>query len=129
MGISSTLNWIVANICNDWGCCPDHINCIEICPGFSNRGSMGWSNVTGDRKCSCKSKRILRCFCTSWCTNWCNSCKFALIGALVSEEFFNTWGWRMPFLASAVLILISMYIQLNLEDTKAFRELGQKQRT
>ncbi len=46
-----------------------------------------------------------------------------ITSALVSEEFFNTWGWRIPFLASAVLIVISMYIQLNLEDTKAFKEL------
>ena len=48
---------------------------------------------------------------------------FIIISALVSEEFFNTWGWRIPFLASAVLIGISMYIQLNLEDTRAFKEL------
>lgn len=46
--------------------------------------------------------------------------------ALVSEEFFNTWGWRIPFLASAILIAISMYIQLNLEDTDAFKELEAK---
>ena len=49
---------------------------------------------------------------------------FIITSALVSEEFFNTWGWRIPFLASAVLILISMYIQLNLEDTKAFKALA-----
>ena len=48
---------------------------------------------------------------------------FISISALVSEEFFNTWGWRIPFVASAVLIGISLYIQLNLEDTKAFKEL------
>ena len=48
---------------------------------------------------------------------------FILTSALVSEEFFMTWGWRIPFLASVILIAISMYIQLNLEDTKAFREL------
>ena len=48
---------------------------------------------------------------------------FITISAMVSDEFFNTWGWRIPFIASAVLIGISMYIQLNLEDTKAFREL------
>ena len=47
-----------------------------------------------------------------------------ITSALVSDEFFNTWGWRIPFLASAVLILVSMYIQLNLEDTKAFKELA-----
>ena len=48
---------------------------------------------------------------------------FIFVSALVSEEFFMTWGWRIPFLASVILIGISMYIQLNLEDTKAFREL------
>ena len=47
-----------------------------------------------------------------------------ITSALVSEEFFNTWGWRIPFLASALLIVISMYIQLNLEDTEAFKELA-----
>ena len=48
---------------------------------------------------------------------------FISTSALVSEEFFMTWGWRIPFLVSVILIGISMYIQLNLEDTKAFREL------
>ena len=48
---------------------------------------------------------------------------FIFTSALVSEEFFMTWGWRIPFLVSVLLIGISMYIQLNLEDTKAFIEL------
>jgi len=48
---------------------------------------------------------------------------FITTSALVSEDSFYSWGWRIPFLASAVLIGISMYIQLNLEDTKAFKEL------
>jgi MFS family permease len=48
---------------------------------------------------------------------------FITSSALVSEDSFYSWGWRIPFLASAILIGISMYIQLNLEDTKAFKEL------
>ena len=48
---------------------------------------------------------------------------FILISATVSEEFFMTWGWRIPFLVSVVLIGISMYIQLNMEDTQAFKAL------
>ena len=48
---------------------------------------------------------------------------FIITSSLVSEESFYAWGWRIPFLASAVLIAISMYIQLHLEDTKAFKEL------
>ncbi len=48
---------------------------------------------------------------------------FIITSSSVSEESFYSWGWRIPFLASAILIGISMYIQLNLEDTKAFKEL------
>ena len=48
---------------------------------------------------------------------------FIVISAMVSDEFFQTWGWRIPFLASVALIGISMYVQLKLEDTVAFREL------
>ena len=48
---------------------------------------------------------------------------FIITSSLVSEESFYSWGWRIPFLASAILIGISMFIQLNLEDTKAFKEL------
>jgi MFS family permease len=54
---------------------------------------------------------------------------FIITGALVSEEAFFSWGWRIPFLASAILIGISMYIQLNLEDTKAFKELQASRHT
>lgn len=48
---------------------------------------------------------------------------FLAISYIVSEEFFMSWGWRIPFLSSIVLIAISMYIQLHLEDTAAFKEL------
>lgn len=48
---------------------------------------------------------------------------FIIISATVSEEFFMSWGWRIPFLVSVALIAISMYIQLHVEDTDAFKEL------
>ena len=51
---------------------------------------------------------------------------FMIISATVSEEFFMQWGWRIPFVASVILIGISMYVQLNLEDTEAFKELEAK---
>jgi len=48
---------------------------------------------------------------------------YIITGASMSDESFYIWGWRIPFLASAILIGISMYIQLTMEDTKAFQEL------
>lgn len=48
---------------------------------------------------------------------------FILISASVSEDAFMQWGWRIPFISSVVLIGISMYVQLHMEDTEAFKEL------
>jgi len=48
---------------------------------------------------------------------------FIATSASLSDEAFMSWGWRIPFIASAVLIGISMYVQITMEDTKAFKEL------
>lgn len=48
---------------------------------------------------------------------------FLAVSAFCTDEQFIDWGWRLPFLSSIILIGISMYVQLTLEDTPAFREL------
>ncbi|MBV1931101.1 MAG: MHS family MFS transporter [Porticoccaceae bacterium] len=52
---------------------------------------------------------------------------FLAVLAIFSEEQFMDWGWRIPFLFSIVLIGISMYVQLHLEDTPAFLALQKHQ--
>ena len=47
----------------------------------------------------------------------------AVTGGL-SDDAFMEWGWRVPFVASIILIGLSLYVQLRLEDTEAFRELA-----
>jgi metabolite-proton symporter len=48
---------------------------------------------------------------------------FLIVTASVSTEALLDWGWRSPFLASIILIGLSLYVQLTLEDTPAFKEL------
>jgi len=50
---------------------------------------------------------------------------FLVLTATMSADAFNAWGWRIPFLASIILIGLAMYIQLKIEDTPAFRRLEQ----
>ena len=45
----------------------------------------------------------------------------------MSDEAFMSWGWRLPFIASIALIGISLYVQLRLEDTEAFKALQANQ--
>ena len=48
---------------------------------------------------------------------------FLAVTASVSEEAFMSWGWRIPFIASLLLVGLALYVQLRLEDTPAFKEL------
>jgi MFS family permease len=53
---------------------------------------------------------------------------FIGVSTSMSDEAFMEWGWRLPFIASIVLIGISMYIQLKIEDTDAFKSLSEAQK-
>lgn len=45
---------------------------------------------------------------------------FLLLGLWLSDADFLSWGWRVPFLASAVLVGIGLWVRLNLTETPAF---------
>jgi MFS family permease len=51
---------------------------------------------------------------------------FLGVGALMSQEAFLSWGWRLPFLFSAVLAPVVLYIQVRIEDTPVFQELQEE---
>ena len=43
-----------------------------------------------------------------------------VLTAVMSEEAWLSWGWRIPFLASILLVAIGVYIRLKLEETPAY---------
>lgn len=45
---------------------------------------------------------------------------FILLLTLMPLETFRNWGWRLPFLASAVLVVIGLYVRLSLAETPVF---------
>jgi MFS family permease len=54
---------------------------------------------------------------------------FLLISNYLSEAQLFSWGWRVPFLASTVLVAVGLYIRLQLVETPAFkRSLAQGER-
>jgi MFS family permease len=46
---------------------------------------------------------------------------FVLLAAYATEAEFAAWGWRVPFLASATLVLVGLYVRLKLTETPEFR--------
>lgn len=48
------------------------------------------------------------------------------IVAVSTGDAFLEWGWRIPFLASAVLVGIGVYVRLGIEESPVFRELARE---
>ncbi|WP_293677295.1 MFS transporter, partial [uncultured Phenylobacterium sp.] len=48
---------------------------------------------------------------------------FLVMTATLAPETFQTWGWRVPFLFSVVLVGLGLYVQIKLEDTPEFKAL------
>jgi MFS family permease len=48
---------------------------------------------------------------------------FLILVELLGRDQFTTWGWRVPFLLSAVLVAVSFYVRLTLLETPAFHAM------
>ena len=46
---------------------------------------------------------------------------FLLLSELLSDDQFYSFGWRIPFLASAVLVLVGLYVRLTITETPVFQ--------
>jgi MFS family permease len=51
---------------------------------------------------------------------------FLIISAFASEEALVSWGWRIPFLASSILVAVGIYIRLNIEETPSFQQVKEQ---
>lgn len=51
---------------------------------------------------------------------------FLALGLWLDEGDFLSWGWRVPFLASALLVGIGLWVRLNIGETAQFRDALEK---
>jgi MFS family permease len=47
---------------------------------------------------------------------------FLILSRLLTDQQFFTFGWRLPFLSSAVLVLLGLYVRLTITETPVFRK-------
>ncbi|MFT3906225.1 MAG: MFS transporter [Steroidobacteraceae bacterium] len=51
----------------------------------------------------------------------CSSSVFLILSETITDAQFFSWGWRIPFLASSLLVFLGLYVRLNLQETPAFQ--------
>jgi MFS family permease len=97
----------------------------RVLQGFALGGEYGGAAIYVAEHAHAKKR--------GWETGWIQvSAAFGLAGALLcvlvaratlGEDAFKAWGWRIPFLLSVILLAISVWIRLQLEESPAFQKL------
>ena len=49
---------------------------------------------------------------------------FLLLSWLLTDQQFMEWGWRVPFIFSAVLVIIGLYVRVSLHETPVFAKVA-----
>ncbi|MBA8871168.1 MFS transporter [Pantoea agglomerans] len=53
---------------------------------------------------------------------------FLLLSWLLTDEQFMQWGWRVPFILSAVLVLIGLYVRVSLHESPVFAKVQKEKK-
>jgi len=98
---------------------------MRVIQGFALGGEYGGAAIYVAEH----SKANARGWNTSWVQTSAAFGLFAALGVilatrkLVGEDAFNAWGWRVPFLVSAGLLAISVWMRFKLSESPAFAAL------
>ncbi|MEV4251633.1 MFS transporter [Spirillospora sp. NPDC049652] len=106
------------------------LTALRLVQGFALGGEWGGavlivSEHGGDRK---------RGFWASWPQsgapggNLLATGVLALLAAVQSDETFRSWGWRVPFLLSGVLVVIGLWIRVSVSESPLFLEAKKQER-
>lgn len=98
---------------------------MRVLQGFALGGEYGGAAIYVAEHAPPKKRGLL----TGWIQT---TAAFGLIGALsvilitrqaLGVDAFNEWGWRIPFLLSALLLIISLWIRLKLNESPAYEAM------
>jgi MFS family permease len=101
---------------------------LRICQGVALGGEYGGAAVYVAEHAPDHRRGAM----TGWIQS---SASFGLLAALlvivatrnaVGEDMFATWGWRVPFLVSVVLLAVSLWMRAKLSESPQFRKLQEE---
>lgn len=53
---------------------------------------------------------------------FCSGTVFVVLSNALTDDQFFRFGWRIPFLASAILVIVGLYVRLTITETPVFRD-------
>ena len=115
-----------------WGlAAPIVLICLRLVQGLALGGEYGGA-ATYVAEHAPKDKRG---YYTSWIQTTATLGLFLAlllilgIRTMMGESSFGNWGWRIPFLASGILLIVSIWIRLSLNESPVFQRMKEEGKT
>ena len=130
MGVATTAIGLLPTYASAGAAAPAMLIALRLIQGFAVGGEWGGAVLMIAEY----SPARRRGFYASWpqfgvpAGNLLAAGALALMSATMDDQAFLDWGWRVPFLASAVLVLVGWWIRQAVEESPLFRQAASEAR-
>ncbi|WP_049572201.1 MFS transporter [Streptomyces sp. SBT349] len=124
MGCATTLIGCVPGYATIGVAAPLLLTALRLLQGFALGGEWGGAVLLVSEHGDARR----RGFWASWPQSGAPAGNLIAVGVLsltttlLSESAFESWGWRIPFLLSAVLVLVGLWIRISVDESPVFQE-------
>lgn len=103
---------------------------LRLVQGLAVGGEYGGAVVYVAEHCSIKRRGLLTGYIQITGTAGLLLCLLVILGvqASMSTEQFKAWGWRIPFILSFILLVISVYVRAKLHESPVFARMKSQKR-
>lgn len=123
MGISSTLIGLIPSNAQIGVWAPILLVTLRVVQGIAVGGEWGGATLLAFENAKKRSRGFASAFAYMGAPAGTLVGTLILAGmALLPREQFLAWGWRVPFVFSAVLMLIALFIRMRVTESRIFRE-------
>lgn len=126
MGISTVGVGLVPSAASIGVAAPILLLCLRLCQGFAVGGEWAGSALLSAEYAPAAQRGRYGMFTQlgAGAGLAVSNLVFLIANVTIGEksEVFLSWGWRVPFLFSGLLVIVALYIRLTIEETPVFRE-------
>jgi MFS family permease len=131
MGVSTFIVGVLPNYASIGVAAPVILICLRLLQGLALGGEYGGAATYVAEHAPAGQRGAYTAWIQTTATLGLFLSLMVILGTrtIIGEEAFADWGWRVPFLVSVIMLIISVYIRLSMNESPAFVKMKAEGKT
>ena len=131
MGVSTFVVGVLPNYASIGVAAPVILICLRLLQGLALGGEYGGAATYVAEHAPAGQRGAYTAWIQTTATLGLFLSLMVILGTrtIIGEEAFADWGWRVPFLVSVIMLIISVYIRLSMNESPAFVKMKAEGKT